>query len=58
MDRPVQYIVETAAGQVVGWLDWVGWMWLTAIALSCFLPRSEATEDLNNVREELGTWGK
>ena len=31
------------AGQVIGGLDWIGWRWLTAIALSCFLPRSEAT---------------
>ena len=50
MERAVHHTVVSAAGQVVGGLDWVGWRWLTAIALSCFLPRSDATGGLKNLQ--------
>ena len=55
MERAVHHTVVSAAGQVVGGLDWVGWRWLTAIALSCFLPRSDATGDLKNLKQALVT---
>ena len=55
MERAVHHTVVSAAGQVVGGLDWVGWRWLTAIALSCFLPRSDATGGLKNLKQALGT---
>ena len=35
-------------------LNWVGWNVVTAISRSCFLARSEATEDFVGVKKGLG----